>query len=96
MEKYKLSSILKEKQLDAFKSDKRFDWEEFEDTDFNGPEVEMAILNLIDDFEQQLQSEFPADPNLRNQARIAIKQLFDWNLKSWKDRNKGRGIPGGE
>jgi hypothetical protein len=82
---------------DMFKSEKEFDWEDYyDDSDLNGASVEIAMDDLIMDFEEVLQKTFPADPKLRDDARHHIKDLWAVKISSWRDRNRGAGIPGGE
>lgn len=56
-------------------------FEEFEDSDVNGPGCDMAIQQLIEDFKERLQS---VPENVRLAGRIAIKQLWFDRIKDWK------------
>ena len=58
-----------------------FDFEDFDDTDLNGPSVEMIIDDLIGEFEQIIKSQVPEE--LQDSARTSVKELWKYKLDSW-------------
>jgi hypothetical protein len=61
--------------------DDEFDFENFDDTDLNGPSTEMAIDNLIGEFEEIIKAQVPEE--LHDSARTAVKELWKDKLASW-------------
>lgn len=59
-----------------------FHIEDFDDTDLNGSAVEMAIDDLISEFDQIIKKAVPQD--LQYSARIFVKKLWASKLKDWK------------
>lgn len=59
-----------------------FDFEDFQDTDLEGPGVEMAIDNLIADYDQTIKTSVPKE--LQYSARIAVKKLWLEKIKNWR------------
>lgn len=59
-----------------------FHIEDFDDTDLNGSAVEMAIDDLISEFDRIIKKAVPQD--LQYSARIFVKKLWASKLKDWK------------
>lgn len=59
-----------------------FDFEDFQDTDLEGPGVEIAIDNLIAEFDQIIKTNVPKQ--LQYSARIAVKKLWLEKIKNWR------------
>jgi len=66
---------------DYTSSSNEFDFENFDDTDLNGPSTEMVIDDLIGEFEQLIKSQVPEE--LHDSARTAVKELWKDKLASW-------------
>ena len=59
-----------------------FDFEDFQDTNLEGPGVEMSIDNLIADYDQAIKTSVPKE--LQYSARIAVKKLWLEKIKNWR------------
>jgi len=92
MEKFNYEGYMRDNPLmkedDSFseapmEADKKsgFDWKDFDDTDLSGPSVEMAIDDLIMDFEKIIKSEIPEE--LQYAARIQVKKLWRDKIMNW-------------
>jgi len=63
-----------------------FDFEDYDNTDLAGSGVEMAIDELIRDYQDRIEAEIP-DMSMHTSARIAIKKLWKQKLDAWKGGN---------
>jgi hypothetical protein len=61
-----------------------FDFEDFDNTDLNGPSIEIAIDELFGEFQKSIDKVLSANAGLKSKARIAIKQMIVDKLKQWK------------
>jgi hypothetical protein len=66
---------------DYTSSSNEFDFEDFDNSDLNGPSTEMVIDDLIGEFEQLIKSQVPEE--LHDSARTAVKELWKDKLASW-------------
>jgi hypothetical protein len=62
-------------------SSNEFDFEDFDNTDLNGPSAEMVIDDLIGEFEEIIKAQVPEE--LHDSARTAVKELWKDKLASW-------------
>lgn len=74
------------KHLEEFEHiNEYFYFDNFDDTDISGSNMEIAIDQMIEDAKTALIKIIPEDKSLRNDARIAIKKLWKEKIDNWKE-----------
>lgn len=61
-----------------------FDFEDFDDTDLSGSSIEIAIDDLLGEFQNSIDMVLKYNSSLKSKARIAIKKMIMDKLKNWR------------
>ena len=61
-----------------------FDFEDFDDTDLSGSSIEIAIEDLLGEFQNSIDTVLRHNSALKSKARIAIKKMIMDKIKNWR------------
>lgn len=81
----KLTEVLSE--IKVITRPDHFDFEDYDDTSINGPGMEMAIDDLIDDVSVEIKKNIPDDKYLRLEAKREIASLWIEKIRWWMKNN---------
>jgi hypothetical protein len=79
-----LRSTIREVIKQSLREETTFDFEDFDDTDLSGAGIEIAIDDLLADFQESIDKVLANNPTLKSKARIEIKKMIVDKIKNWR------------